>query len=184
MLSSIISAVSSFSTVGFSGSRSASSSAASLPGQLASALPAACSALVGCASGVDAAVRAARPSAQVFRASAFGSGPFAVPVRSAALVRAVAAGRGCMVVFPGGPCPGAVRVSRQFAGHGSGSWGSVAMALGLGLPVFILAPLPAGATESWQAWCGPLAARFSRFSEAAGQCWLWCPAAPLQGRLF
>ena len=32
--------------------------------------------------------------------------------------RAVAAGRGCLVAFPGGPCPGAVRVSRQFAGHG------------------------------------------------------------------
>ena len=58
MLFSIVSTVSSYSTVGFSGSRSAPSSSASLPGQLAAALTAACSVLVGCASGVDAAVRA------------------------------------------------------------------------------------------------------------------------------
>ena len=184
MLSYIISSVTPYPLVGFSGSRFGSSSPSSLPAQLAAALPASCSVLVGCASGVDAAVRAARPSAQVFRASAFGSGSFAVPARSAALVRSVAAGRGCLVAFPSGPCPGAVRVSRQFAGHGSGSWGSGAFALGLGLPVFVLAPLPVWASKAWQAWCGPLAARFSCLGGVGGQCWLWCPAPPLQGRLL
>ena len=111
MLSFIVSTVSSFSTVGFSGSRSAPSSPASLPGQLAAALPASCSALVGCASGVDAAVRAARPGAQVFRVLVFGSGAFAVPARSAALVRALwnlqmqvfhRAGGSCRAGLPGG----------------------------------------------------------------------------------
>ena len=78
-----------------------------------------------------------------------GGGP-AVPLvgrlagRSAALVSAVAAssGPGCgLVAFVSSKCPPHLRPSRSpavaFSGHGSGSWGSLALAVGLSLPVVV-----------------------------------------------
>lgn len=178
--------LSSLPVVGFSGSRSASSCPSSLPGRLAAALPSSVSVLVGCQRGVDAAVRAARPAAQVFSAAAFeGAGRGAFAARSAALVRAVASGGGCLVVFPSGPCPSGVRPSRRFSGQGSGSWGSAALALGLGCPVLVCAPFPpAGASASWRVWCGGLAPRLSVIGGVGGRCWLWAPAQAVQGSLF
>jgi hypothetical protein len=187
MVSCVLSFLSEAPAVGFSGSRSASSSPSSLPGQLAAALPSSVSVLVGCQRGVDAAVRAARPAAQVFSASAFsGAGRGAFAARSVGLVRAAASAGGCLVVFPSGPCPAGVQVSRRFSGRGSGSWGSAALALGLGCSVLVCAPFPAsGASASWQAWCGALAPRFQVVGGVGSQCWLWAPApSSLQGSLF
>jgi hypothetical protein len=163
MVSCVLSYLSPLPAVGFSGARSASSCPSSLPGLVASSLPASVSVLVGCQRGVDAAVRAARPAAQVFSAAAFpGAGRGAFAARSSALVRSVASAGGCLVVFPSGPCPAGVQPSRRFSGRGSGSWGSAAMALGLGCPVLVCAPFPvSGASASLSAWCGALAPRFS-----------------------
>lgn len=108
-----------------------------------------------------------------------GGGP-AVPLagrlasRSAALVSAVAvsgAGRG-FVGFVSSTCPVGLVPSASpsvcFSGHGSGSWGSLALAAGLGLPIVVfpveplasLSALPA----SWGSW-SPLA------SPGSGSAW-------------
>ena len=173
MFTSGFSIISSFPAVGFSGSRLASSCPSSLPGQLAAALPVSVSVLVGCQQGVDAAVRAASYSPTVFSASTYGSGSWAYAARSAAMVRVLAAQGGVLVALPYGLCPSGVRVSRRFRGCGSGTWGSVALAIGLGVPVILRAPLPGAAVSAWQAWCGPLAGRFQLVGGVAGQCWLW-----------
>lgn len=102
---------------------------------------------VGCASGADALVRSAAPGARVFRAAAFGCGRAALVRRSVALVRAVSvSGRGARFFgFVVGPCPRSVSPSALssacFCGGGSGSWASLAFAVGLGLPVVVF-------------WCG------------------------------
>ena len=84
-----------------------------------------------------------------------GGGP-AVPLagrlagRSAALVSAVAAsGPGCgLVAFATSESPPHLRPSSSpavaFSGHGSGSWGSLALAVGLALPVVVFPFDPSG----------------------------------------
>lgn len=69
----------------------------------------------------------------------FGSLRVRLARRSEALVRAVAAspGRRGLVAFVSSPCPLDVAPSARFAGRGSGSWGAVALAVGLGLPVVV-----------------------------------------------
>ncbi len=69
----------------------------------------------------------------------FGSLRVRLARRSEALVRAVAAssGRRGLVAFVSVSCPLDVSPSRRFAGRGSGSWGAVALAVGLGLPVVV-----------------------------------------------
>lgn len=137
--------------VGFCGSRSLSACFAPLVSScVSSVVSAGRGAAVGCAAGADAFVRRACPSAVVFSASRFGIGRGSFARRSAALVRAVAAsGSGCgLVAFVSSPCPAglfpAARASRCFAGFGSGSWASVAFAVGLGVPVVVFPCVPAG----------------------------------------
>ncbi|RQH15568.1 hypothetical protein D5R40_34030 [Okeania hirsuta] len=65
---------------------------------------------VGCASGIDQLVRQAFPQARVFTAAS--QHPGALAARSGQLVRFIATSGGCLLVFPAGPCPRAVRVSR------------------------------------------------------------------------
>jgi hypothetical protein len=181
-LSSLLRGVSS---VGFSGSRSPSPAAVAA---LASVLPAVprsgCRVSVGCARGVDAAVRGAFAGSRsllVFSAAAprfAGAGAVgALVLRSAACVRSVAPGaRGLLVVVPSGACPAGVRPGRSFRGCGSGSWGSAALAVGLGRRVVVW--LPAGVVPP--AWAG-----FSWSSLGSG--WWFCsplPAAPVQLSLF
>jgi hypothetical protein len=149
--------------VGFSGSRSfgpASPGFALVPGLVSSVLAGGRAVAVGCAPGLDACVRAACPSAVVFRASFVGGLPpaAALALRSAALVRAVASsGPGAgFVAFPVTPCPPGLSPSSLpsacFSGSGSGTWASAAFAAGLGLPLVVFG-LPASALPtSWGIW--------------------------------
>ncbi len=135
--------ISSFPSVGFSGSRLGGSPAvlscqAFLP--LLSSYSG--SVGVGCAWGVDAAVRSAFSSATVFRVQAPVTRA-AFALRSTKLVHWVAASGGLLVAFPLGAAPSQLRPCVSFAGFGSGTWGSVALALALGLGVPVLVVLPA-----------------------------------------
>ncbi len=163
-------------SVGFSGSRSPSPAAVSaLRSVFSSVRSGGVRVCVGCASGVDRLVRSAfagSPSLLVFSASSprFGGGGgfrAALARRSAACVRSVArGGRGLLVVVPSGACPSGVRPSPRFRGCGSGSWGSAALAAGLGRRVVVW--LPSGVAPP--AWSG-----FS-WSCLGGGWWLCVPA--------
>ena len=134
--------------VGVSGSRAPSPVSASVCRWAVGQLAPSASVVVGCAAGIDGVARLARPSASVIEASAFGAGRGALAARSVAVVRAVAAGgpSALWLAFPSGPCPPGLVPSRQssacFAGHGSGTWASAALAVGLGVPALVF--LPAG----------------------------------------
>ncbi|MDQ3749699.1 MAG: hypothetical protein M3367_11940 [Acidobacteriota bacterium] len=153
--------------VGFCGSRSLGSSFAPLVSSCVSAVVAAGRGVaVGCASGADrftlSAARASGASVSLFSASSFGSGRGSFARRSAALVSAVAvSGSGCgLFAFVSSPCPSALApssvASRCFAGFGSGSWASVALAVGLGVPVVVFPCVVAGVSPSsgLPAWSG------------------------------
>ena len=144
-----------------------------------------------CAPGASSSVSSVSGVASALSAGAsvswwFGGGP-AVPLtgrlasRSVALLRAVSAsgpGSG-FVGFVSSPCPAGVAPSsspsRCFSGARSGSWASLALAAGLGLPVVVF-PVgsPAGEASalpppSWGSW-SPLSGSWSgsfRLSPAA-----------------
>lgn len=136
---------------------------------------------VGCAAGLDKAVRLAAPAAslQVFRASRFGPGPAVSRLvkRSVAMVQAVAASPSpFMVGFVSVACPPGVAPSpvagQCFCGGGSGSWATLALAAGLGVPLVVFwcgpgAPLLPG-WGSWVAAAGPLAGGW-QFAPGVGQ---------------
>jgi hypothetical protein len=137
--------------VGFSGSRSVVPPAASAVVPLVSG--ACCPVLVGCAPGVDAFFRGAFPSARVFSvvSGAFGRGRGAFAARSVAFVRALGSLGGLLVSFPAGACPAgllpSVSSSRAFSGGGSGSWASLAFAVGSGVSCLVFlgsVPAPSG----------------------------------------
>jgi hypothetical protein len=136
------------SMVGFSGARAPRPVTVRAVQAALTALPADVSVVVGCANGVDALVRAACPSAQVFRADDYGVGRGALAARSIACLRAVAAAGGVWVSLPDRVCPVGLRPSAMasacFAGYGSGSWASLALAMGLGVRCAIfLGDIPA-----------------------------------------
>jgi hypothetical protein len=142
------SALSGSAVIGFSGSRSV------VPAALLAALsavPAGASVFVGCARGVDGAVRCRFPSACVFRVAGSGRGAFAA--RSARFVRALSASGGVLFSFPGRPCPAglvpSVSSSACWCGLGSGSWASLAFALGLGVPCCVWLPGSVCPPASW-----------------------------------
>lgn len=164
MISSILLSASS---IGFSGSRSPSPAAASALRSLLPLVPPSASISVGCARGVDALVRSFFSSDRlsIFSVSSgqFGSGRAAFARRSAACVRS----SGLLVCLPSSPaCPVGVRPSSQFFGGGSGSWGSAAFALGLGLQVLLF--LPSGHPPIWAGVSS---------SSVGGGWWLLSPAA-------
>ena len=165
-------------SVGFSGSRSPSPAAsAALSALLPLVPPSGVRVSVGCARGVDSAVRSffgASSSLLVFSVASgrFGVGRSAFARRSSRCVLSVAAGsRGLLVVVPVGACPAGVRPSRVFAGRSSGSWGSAAFALGRGRRVLLWLPSgsrpPLWAGVSWSS-AGALG--------SAGCWWLGVPA--------
>ena len=175
----MVSFVRSFPCVAFSGSRVSGSSAvascrALLPVLSGLSVPVA----VGCASGVDSAVRGAFPSASVFSVSSFLVGGRVARAsfarRSSALVSWCVSGGGLLVAFPLGACPAGVRPSSSFSGRGSGTWGSIALAVGSGGSVLVVAP--AGASASW---FGALAASFRCLGAApcGGSLWVAAPQA-------
>jgi hypothetical protein len=185
-VSPVASLFSGVSSVGFSGSRSPSGAAVAALAPLLSFVPGAgCRVSVGCAAGVDAIAREffiSSPSLLVFRASAprfaRAGAVGALALRSAACVRSVAAGsRGLLVVLPSGACPSGVRPSRSFRGCGSGSWGSAALAAGLGRRVVVW--LDSGVVPP--VWAG------FQWSSCGGGWWLVsrsAPVAPVQLSLF
>lgn len=128
--------------VGIGGSRAPGAASLRALGQVLPLIPATAPVYVGCASGIDAAVRSARPGARVFRAGS--SRPGALARRSIRCVRAVAQAGGVWVSFPGRACPSGIRPSRSasacFSGGGSGSWASLALAAGLGRPCLVFLP--------------------------------------------
>ncbi|TAE23039.1 MAG: hypothetical protein EAZ92_15145 [Candidatus Kapaibacterium sp.] len=142
---SVVALVAGARSVAFSGSRSV------VPPVLASIV--ACVSprafvAVGCASGVDAAVRASVVGCSVFSAASFAASSWAgrLALRSAAVVRAGAArSPALVVVFPSGACPRGLSpspsVSGCFSGLGSGSWSSAAFAAGLGAPLLVFSPV-------------------------------------------
>jgi hypothetical protein len=127
-----------FAVFGFSGSRSEVPSGCLLA---ASLVPAGSRVLVGCARGVDAFFRSKFKNAVVFEASSFGSGRGSFAARSVAVVRAVLAAGGLWVSFPSSSCPAGLvpsaSSSRCFCGSGSGSWASLAFAMGCGVPCLV-----------------------------------------------
>ena len=166
--------------VGFSGSRSLPAAFAALVAAVVgSVLASGRAVLVGCASGADAFVRAAAPGARVFSAREVSfSGPGAFAARSAALVRAVAAGGpgSGFAAFVVGPCPSGVVPARAWrAGTPpSGSWSSAALAAGLGLPLFVFWCAP-GAPQL-PAWPGGSWSRVGG-SGSWSVAWRWSPVA-------
>ncbi|MBD2060737.1 hypothetical protein NDI37_21835 [Funiculus sociatus GB2-A5] len=91
-------------------------------------------------------MRSAFPSASVFSVASgsFGRGRSAFARRSVACVSAVRSGSGVWVSFPASPCPSGLvpsaSSSRCFSGSGSGSWASLAFALGSGVPCLVCLP--------------------------------------------
>lgn len=170
---------SAFPLVGLSGSRRPSALLAAGAAGFVSALAASPWAgvlAVGCAGGVDAIGRAAFPAGrvQVFRSA--GQQPWQFAQRSAALVSALASGSGCLAAFPSGPCPaGLVPCASWRPAGGSGTWGTVCVALGLGVPVLLFAP------EGVQAPAA-VAGRFGAVEGGAG--WWYAAPAVAQGALF
>lgn len=121
------------------------------------------------------------PSLLVFSVASgrFGVGRSAFARRSAACVRSVSRS-GVLVALPSSSsCPAGVRPSRSFFGGGSGTWGSVAFALGSGRSVLLW--LPSGCLPP--SWSG---VSWSVSGSAPVGCWWFgVPVpAPVQLSLF
>jgi hypothetical protein len=145
--------VTGFTCVGFSGSRAPSAASLAALGWLGGHVTPGSAVVVGCARGIDHAARLAFPAARVFYASSFGSGRGAFAARSVACVRYVAAAGGLWVSFPAGPCPTGLQPSKQssrcFCGAGSGTWASLAFAIGSGVPCLVFLPAGVPAPSGW-----------------------------------
>ena len=181
---SLSSFVCSFPSVAFSGSRVSGSSASVSCGAFLPVLASfSGSVAVGCALGVDQCVRSAFASASVFSVSSFLVGGRVCRAsfarRSSALVQWCASSGGLLVAFPLGACPSAVSPSVSFGGCGSGSWGSVALAVGLGCPVLVV--VPSGVFPAPFALASRF--RFVGVAPCGGSLWLSSPA-PVQLALF
>jgi hypothetical protein len=145
-----------FSVFGFSGSRCLGDAIPpSVLEEAAAAVPPGSRILVGCAAGVDAYFRSRFPAAEVFAVASgrWGSGRGAFAARSAACVRAVTAAGGLWVSFPSSPCPAGLRPSssqsRCFGGFAAGSWSSLALALGFGVPCLVRLPDGVAVPKGW-----------------------------------
>jgi hypothetical protein len=145
--------VANFDCVGFSGSRQPSAASLAAFDRLAENVAPGAVVVTGCARGIDYAARQRFPAAQVFYASDFGSGRGAFAARSVACVRSVAAAVGLWVSFPAGPCPAGLlpsaKSSKAFCGKGSGTWASLAFAVGSGLPCLVFLPAGIAAPAGW-----------------------------------
>lgn len=168
---------------GFTGSRSLSSKFAALVGQVVASCGG--SLITGCAAGADALVRAAGGSrVRVFRAAAFlapgGSFVAALVARSVAMVGSVSSAAGVLVGFPSSACPAGLLPSSSasvcFSGRGSGTWASLALAVGLRVRLVVF---PCGAFSLPAGW-GVWSVAPGLFGQLGG----FCLSRPVQGRLL
>lgn len=183
---SVSSFVCSFPSVAFSGSRVLGSSASvSCRAFLPVLAGFSGSVAVGCASGVDSLVRSAFPSASVFSVSSFAVGGrvsrASFALRSSALVQFCASSSGLLVAFPLGACPVGVAPSASFRGCGSGSWGSVALGVGLGCSVLVVVPASVVGFPAPPALASRF--RFVGVAPCGGSLWL-SVSVPVQLSLF
>lgn len=143
----IVQLVTSAPALGISGSREPARASLAALAQLAALVPAGCAVVVGDAPGIDRRAGELLPQARVFHVADYGVGPGAFAARSIACVQACAGLGGVWSAFPAQACPVGLRPSARpsacFAGYGSGTWASLALALGFGLPAVLF--LPAGA---------------------------------------
>lgn len=120
-------------SIGFSGSRSPSEEAEKALKELLDLVPSGARISVGCARGIDAIARNyfQNSNLEVFSVASgeFGTGRAAFARRSSACVLSVAED-GLLVAVPSSAAPNGVKVGRSFNGKGSGTWGSIAFALG------------------------------------------------------
>jgi hypothetical protein len=140
---SVTKIIQSYKIIGFSGSRNEIDPVA---GNLAAAAVEKGSlVVVGCARGVDEFFRSKFPDAQIYKVDrSLGKNGFAV--RSIECVETVK--NGLWVSFPGSACPVSLypseRPNRCFCGSGSGSWASLAYAIGRNTEVLVyLGSIPA-----------------------------------------
>ncbi|MGK7896493.1 MAG: hypothetical protein AB4372_23460 [Xenococcus sp. (in: cyanobacteria)] len=162
-------------SIGFSGSRSPSKEAQEALKELLNLVPKDAKISVGCAKGVDAIARNyfQNSNLEVFSVSSgeFGTGRAAFARRSSACVLSVAED-GLLVAVPSSVAPVGVKVGKSFNGKGSGTWGSIAYALGHQRKVLVWShKVPSWEKVSW--------------SKLENNWWLGVPAAvPAQLSLF
>jgi hypothetical protein len=111
---------------------------------------------VGCAKGADAMVANSGAPVIVFRVRS-GSPAWAFAARSAQLVRAVRASGAAprFVAFITHPCPAGIVPARSWksGSPSSGSWSTLALAAGLGIPVYVFWCSPrASSLPAWGTW--------------------------------
>jgi hypothetical protein len=127
--------------IAFSGSREGCPE--SLIESIATKIPPNTQILVGCARGVDAQVRAIYPDAKVYRATDYKAEtyPAKLAMRSSAMVADIHAAGGCLIAVPMKPCPPKVKPCTTWrSSAGSGTWGTIALAAGLGVPTAVWLP--------------------------------------------
>lgn len=164
-------------SIGFSGSRSPSSESKRALKELLDLVPKEIRISVGCARGVDEIVRKYFQNSNsliVFSVASgkFGTGRAAFARRSSSCVLSISE-KDLLVAVPSSSAPEGVKVSKSFNGKGSGTWGSIAFALGHGRKVLIWSEKnpPSWANVSW--------------SEKENNWWLGVPvSAPAQLSLF
>ena len=109
-----------------------------------------CAVACGCCGGVPALCRLSVSRAVVFRASSFAGASVAARLvaRSCALVRSLVGVPGALwCSFPLGSCPPSCRPGPSWCSCGSGSWSSLALAVGSGVPALVW--LPASVRFPW-----------------------------------
>lgn len=141
MIPSVVSdLIGSASTVAFSGGRQFPRGvSAQLPAAIASCVPHSSRVVVGCARGVDEVFRGLFPQANVFYASDFGAGRSSFARRSVAVVGQLGEGD-IFISLPNKECPilmPSASSSRCFSGSGSGSWATLAYAIGRDVPAAV-----------------------------------------------
>jgi hypothetical protein len=130
--------------IGFSGSRSPDNQQIKALKYIIQKVPKKAEICVGCANGIDNLVINNFPHARVFKATDYQTHiKAALASRSTACVKAIPSSPdGLIIAIPSGSCPHEVKPSRSFAGHGSGTWGTIAIAIGLEKRVCVFSPNP------------------------------------------
>lgn len=149
----VISLINSFDNIAFSGSRFGSVKCASLLSGLSNFNG---TIRVGCAKGVDSLVQHSFENAIIFKAKSHSKKELVI--RSTNLVKSNGIAGGLLIAFPCGAKPNKVSPSHTFYGGGSGTWGSIALAIGFGYPVIFFT-----ATCPWQ-FCSNLSTGWFYFN--------------------